>query len=189
MFERMTEWRDADQAPLPIPYRTPGVRETLTNRTGLLLHLRWGGEREKSEILEARDLPDGRRALLVIVKVRRPGMRRLWVFWDPERMSLANFWRNACAASEVEPREGDAVAAGLDMTDCFRGDFTTYTPPRDVDVLIAGRWRPGKLRCRFNGPTEDRAVVKVNVPLWEPEWDAAVEYERMYRWDPAVIRM
>ncbi|MFF5001582.1 hypothetical protein ACFY3G_02030 [Streptomyces phaeochromogenes] len=185
----MTEWRDADQAPLPIPDKVPGLIETMTNRTGLVLHLQWDGERETVEILEARDLPDGRRALLVIVRVRRPGMRRVWVFWDPGRMSLANFWRNARAAAEAEPREGDAVAAGLDMTDCFRDDFTTYAPPRDVEVHIAGRWWPGRLRCRFNGPTEDRAVVKVNVSLWEPEWGAAVEYERMYRWDPAAIRM
>lgn len=48
------------------------------------------GERERTEVLRIRDLPDGRHAPLIIVNTRRPGTGMTWVYWDASRMSLAS---------------------------------------------------------------------------------------------------
>ncbi|MDQ1020004.1 hypothetical protein [Streptomyces afghaniensis] len=74
------------------------------------------------------------------------------------------------------------------MLDCFTGDWTTFQPHRDVEVRAEGRWHQGKLRLRCNGPTNDRAVMMVDVPFYEPAWGAPVTYKRMYRWDPRTLR-
>ncbi|MDQ0765671.1 hypothetical protein [Streptomyces canus] len=161
----------------------------MTSRTGLWLELLWDGQRERTEILEVLDLP-GHRALLTIVNTRRPGIRMAWVYWDPDGMRLINEWhRGASATAETEQDEGDAHRIGVgEMSDCFTGDWTTFQPHRDVEVRAGGRWHRGQLLCRYHGPTEDRAVVTVEVLFWEPDWQTMVTYKRMYRWDAQAIR-
>ncbi|MFE6551676.1 hypothetical protein ACFVHS_25195 [Streptomyces sp. NPDC057746] len=138
--------------------------------------------------MQVRDLPDGRRALLTIVNARRPGVRMAWVYWDADRMSLANDWVQARATAEAEPREGDAraIAAG-EMADCFTGDHTAFWPHRDVEVRVGGLWQRGAMRCLYRG-REGRAVAAVTVSLFEPGWGAWVGYKRLYEWDPLGIR-
>jgi hypothetical protein len=66
----------------------PRGREIEFNRTGLQLTLQWDGQRQKTHVLEYRDLPDGRRGILTIVNWPTPAIRMVWVVWDPSRMSL-----------------------------------------------------------------------------------------------------
>ena len=181
--------RQAQEAPLPVPDEVPHWSETMTHETGLWLVLWWDGQEERTELLEAVDLADGRRALLTIVRVRRPGIRMAWVIWEPERMRLVNRWeRGAPAAAEADSCEGDAhrIAVG-EMSDCFWGDFTTFSPHRAVDVRVGGRWYPGKLSALFHGE-QGRAVASATVSFFEPEWGAVIAYKRLYRMDPKTIR-
>ncbi|MGW3728422.1 hypothetical protein [Streptomyces sp. NPDC000851] len=167
----------------------------MTNRTGLWIKLQWAGRRERTELLEVCDLLNGRRAVLTIVNTHRPPVpsrriRMAWVYWDPEIMQLSNRWhRGPLATAEAEWHEGDAHRIGVgEMTDCFTGDWTTFRPRRDIEVRAGGRWHRGELWCRYNGPTEDRAVIAAWVSFYEPEWATAITYKRMYRWDPHAIR-
>ncbi|WP_460088222.1 hypothetical protein [Streptomyces variabilis] len=191
----MTEWRDAEEVPVQLPDKVPDWRETVSTRTGLRIELQWDGRRERTELLEVRDLSNGQRALLTIVNTHRPAdpsrrIRTAWVYWDPNCMQLSNPWhRGATATAEIVRHEGDAhrIRVG-EMLDCFTGDWTTFQPHRDVEVRAGGRWHWGKLRWRHNGPTRDRAVMVVDAPFYEPEWGAPVTYKRMYRWDPRTVR-
>ncbi|MEV1082025.1 hypothetical protein AB0I98_27875 [Streptomyces sp. NPDC050211] len=182
---------------MPVPDKVPGRRATVTDRTGLFIELQWDGQRERTGLLEVRDLADGRRAVLTIVNahhhppVPSRRIRMVWVYWDPENMQLINRWHGAAlATAEAEWHEGDThrIRAG-EMSDCFKGDWTTFRPRRGIEVRAGGRWRRAELWCRFNGPTKDRAVMDAWVPFYEPEWGAAVTYRRMYRWDPHAIRL
>jgi hypothetical protein len=187
----VTEWRDAEEVAVPVPDDVPDWRRTVTTRTGLWIELQWGGQRERSELLEIRDLPDGRRALLTIVNVRRPGIRIAWIYWNPDTMSLFNRWhRGALSAAETDWQEGDAHRIGVgEMSDCFEDcDWTTFRPHLDVEVRAGGRWHQGKLLWRYNGATRGRAVWTVDVGFHEPEWGAVATYQRMYRWDPQAMR-
>ncbi|MGY5014673.1 hypothetical protein ACWCY6_42525 [Streptomyces sp. 900105755] len=178
----MSDWRDAMEAPVLVPEKVPRLHETLTNRTGLWVELQWGGERDRTEVLEIRDLPDGPRVLLVIVNVRRPDIRMAWVYWDPARMSLRNEWtRGAPATAEALTHTGDAHAIDVgEMSDCFAGDRTVFWPHRSVEVRVGGRWHPGRLRCLYNGPAGG-AVASVMMLFYEPDWGAPVAFKRLYR--------
>ena len=186
-----SQWRDAEEAPLPVPDEVPHRTDTMTHCTGLWLELQWNGRLEKAELLEVLDLADGRRALLTIVNTRRPGIRMAWLYWDADHMRLINEWaRSPLATAEADWHEGDAHRIGVgEMLDCFDGDWTTFRPRRDVEVRAGGRWHRGELWCRYNGPTEDRAVITAWMPFYEPEWGTTVTYKRMYRWDPQTIRL
>lgn len=179
---------DAEVAAVPIPARVPRGREIEFDRTGLRLSLSWGGRRQWVNVLEYRDLPGGGRGILVIVDWPTPCTRMVWVMWDPARMDLLYEGRGVRAAAETEPRDGDAhsIAVG-EMTECFTGTPEAIHPHRDVEVHAGGRWHPGRMRTRFPGP-QGQAVVRVDVSFWEPEWEAEVGFERLYRWDPAAIR-
>ncbi|MET8786886.1 MULTISPECIES: hypothetical protein [unclassified Streptomyces] len=184
----MSEWRDAEEVPLPIPVRVPAGEEVEFNRTGLWLTLSRGGRRQRTQVIQYRDLPDGTRAILTIVDWPSPSIPMVWVAWDPDRMSLEYTSREVLATAEAQPREGDAHAIGTgEMLDCFTGDHTTYWPHREVEVRVGGLWRPGRLRCIYRGP-RNRAVALVMTSLYEPGWGAWVAFKRMYRWDPAAIR-
>ncbi|MFF4802331.1 hypothetical protein ACFY1U_28665 [Streptomyces sp. NPDC001351] len=185
----MSEWLDAEEAHLPIPDKRYGWRDGVTNRTGLWLHLQWAGERERAQILEACDLPSGRRALLVVVNGRRPGIRKAWIFWDPSRMSLENRGSSPKASAEARPQRGDAVPADLEHWQaCFNpSTVTRYQPHRGVEVRAGGDWHPGGLRRIYHGP-DGRGLAWVDVHFYEPEWNARVVYWRWYCWDPEVIR-
>jgi hypothetical protein len=165
----------------------PDSRDIEFARTGLTLTLQWHGRRQKAQVLEHRDRPDGSRVLLVVVDWPRPTIRMAWVVWDPDRMSLLYADRQVRATAEAEPQNGDAVIAGRGMLDCFEGKPVTYWPRRKVEVRAGGRWHEGELRCHYRGP-DGRAVAWVEPRFYEPEWRAVVTFSRFYRWDPATIR-
>ncbi|MEU6254028.1 hypothetical protein [Streptomyces sp. NPDC047043] len=55
-----SQWRDAEEAPIPVPDEVPHWTETMTSCTGPWLKVQWNGRREKTELLEVLDLADGR---------------------------------------------------------------------------------------------------------------------------------
>ncbi|MFD0504525.1 hypothetical protein ACFQ0G_19535 [Streptomyces chiangmaiensis] len=140
------------------------------NRTGLWLTLSRGGRRQRTQVIQYRNLPDGTRAILTIVDRPTPSINMVWVAWDPDRMSLEYTSREVLATAEAELREGDARTIDTgEMLDCFTGDHTAYWPHRDVEVRVGGLWRPGRLRCLYRGP-RGRAVALVMTSLYEPDW-------------------
>ncbi|MFI6489542.1 hypothetical protein [Streptomyces sp. NPDC050564] len=183
----MSEWRDAEEVALPVPDEVPEWRDIEFARTGLTLTLQRTGRRQKAQVLEYRDRPDGSRALLVIVDWPRPTIRMAWVAWDPDHMGLLYTERHVPATVEAEPQNGDAVIAGHDMLDCFHGQPVSYWPHHAVEVRVGGRWHEGGLRAHFNGPG-GRSVAWVQPRFHEPEWRALVTFSRHYVWDPATIR-
>jgi hypothetical protein len=184
----MSDWRDAEEVPLPIPAQVPAGEEVEFNRTGLYLTLSRAGRRQRTQVIQYRNLPDGTRAILTVVDWPAPSIRMVWVAWDPDRMSLEYTSGTVLATAEAVPRQGDAHAIGTDeMLDCFTGLPTSYWPHRDVEVRVGGLWRPGKLRSLFHGPG-GRAVASVTTSLYEPEWGAWVTFRRMYHWNPEAIR-
>jgi hypothetical protein len=184
----MSDWRDAEEVPLPIPDQVPARGEVEFNRTGLWLTLSREGRRQRTQVIKYRNLPDGTRAILTVVDWPEPSLRMVWVAWDPDHMSLEYTLGTVLATAEAVPHEGDAraIAAG-EMLDCFTGHHTPYWPHRDVEVRVGGFWRQGKMHCLFHG-TNGRAVASVTTSLYEPEWGARVAFKRMYRWDPEAIR-
>ncbi len=104
---------------MPVPDQVPGFRATVTDRTGLFIELQWDGQRERTGLLEVRDLADGRRAVLTIVNahhhpsVPSRRIRMVWVYWDPENMQLINRWHGAAlATAEAEWHEGEPIGSG-----------------------------------------------------------------------------
>ncbi|WP_345657484.1 hypothetical protein [Streptomyces siamensis] len=183
----MNEWRDAEEAALPVPDQVPDWRDTEYARTGLTLTLHRAGRRQKTQVLTYRDQPDGRRALLVVLDWPRPTIRMTWVLWDPDRMSLLYSEHHVPAAAEADKQDGDVAIAGDDMLDCFDDRPVSYWPHRAVEVRVGGRWHEGGLRAHFNGPG-GRSVAWVQPRFYEPAWQALISFSRYYVWDPATIR-
>ncbi|MGI5133328.1 hypothetical protein [Streptomyces sp. CA-106110] len=166
----------------------PAGEEVEFNRTGLYLTLSRAGRRQRTQVIQYRNLPDATRAILTVVDWPAPTIRMVWVAWDPDRMSLEYTSGTVLATAEAVPRKGDARAIATDeMLGCFTGPPTSYWPHRDVEVRVGGLWRPGKLRSLFHGPG-GRAAAWVTTSLYEPEWGTWVTFRRMYHWNPEAIR-
>ncbi|MGX1907678.1 hypothetical protein ACWIID_02260 [Streptomyces phaeochromogenes] len=183
----MSDSRDAEEAPLPVPARPPHWRESLFMHTGLQATLHWSGRRQVCNVQDIRDQVDRTRALLVIVDWPRPSIRMAWVRWDPDRMSLEYTATKVRAAVEAEPCEGDAALMGRDQLHCLNGEPIMYQPIRKVEVRIGGRWHDAQLQSRHEG-LGGQSVVRVRPWIYEQQWSACVAYRRFYCWDPATIR-